>query len=110
LFHFAALMVMALGASHAVCAGETAAPARVSLAGNATAAAGVDGGRSDSGDMMRRSVGVCRAEHDPRTNKRVYACEFKTSDACVAVGALDVPVSMSVGGSQRRYICPAPNR
>jgi hypothetical protein len=110
LFRFAAVLVMALGASQAAGASDIAAPAQVSRAENAVAPARVDGGRGDSGDLARRSTGVCRAEYDPRGKKRVYACEFKTSDACVVVGAVDVPASMSVGGSQRRYLCPAPNR
>ncbi len=96
-FSFACMLIMALGTTHGASAGTVEAPAKATV------------GHLDSGDMVLRSVGVCRSEYDPRSNKRVYACEFKTSDACVRVGARDMPLSMAAGGSQRRYICPAPN-
>jgi hypothetical protein len=111
LFHLAAVLIMALGATHATLAGEIAAPAAPPawLTDDPMDPAMADDGNIDSGDMRLRSTGMCRAERDPRSNKRIYFCDYKTSDACVDVRSGDGALTSNGTGSEKRYLCPGPN-
>ena len=111
LFGLAAVLVMALGTAHGAWAGEIEAPAPPPawLTDDPMDPAMADDGSINSGDMRLRSTGLCRAEHDPRRNKRVYFCEYKTSEACVDVGAGDGGLANNGKGGFKRYLCPGPN-
>ena len=117
LFGRAAVLVMALGAMHAAWAGhavwageiEAPAPPPAWLTDDPLDPSMADDGGINDGDMRLRSTGLCRAEYDPRSNKRVYACEHKTSEACVEAGTLNIALTGGAGGRQYRYLCPAPN-
>lgn len=107
----AAVLLMALGGTHTTWAGEIEAPAPPPawLTDDPMDPAMADDGSIDSGDMRLRSTGLCRAERDPRSNKRVYFCDFKTSDACVDVRSGDGGLTNNGKGGDKRYLCPGPN-
>jgi hypothetical protein len=110
LFRFAAVLVMALGATPATLAGEIAAPAPPAwLTNDPMDPAMADDGSLDSGDMRLRSTGMCRAERDPRSNKRIYFCDYKTSEACADLRTGDGALTGNGKGSDKRYLCPGPN-
>ena len=111
LSRLAAVLVMALGTSPIVWAGEIEAPAPPPawLTDDPMDPAMADDGSINSGDMRLRSTGLCRAERDPRSNKRVYYCEYKTSEACVEVGVGDGGLTNNGKGGAQRYVCPGPN-
>ena len=107
----AAMLVMVLGTAQVASAGEIEAPAPPPawLTDDPMDPAMADDGSINDGDMRLRSTGLCRAVYDPRSNKRVYACEYKTSEACVDAGGSNIAISGGAGGKQHRYLCPAPN-
>ena len=106
-----ALLLMGPGLSLATQAAETGAPAALPawLVDDPADPAMMDDGSVKDGDMRLRSTGLCRAELDPRSSKRIYVCEYKTSEACVEADAVNVALTTRTGGKQHVYYCPAPN-
>ena len=92
-------------------AAETEAPAALPpwLLDDPADPAMADDGSVKDGDMRVRSTGLCRAEHDPSSNKRIYVCEYRVSDACVEAGGLKIAHTSQTGGKTHLYYCPAPN-
>jgi hypothetical protein len=59
------------------------------------------GGEVVSGDMPKKSTGLCNAVFDPASGQRWYACTEATSDECFD--------NTDPKRGAYRYICPAPN-
>ena len=106
-----ALFFMTSGVAQGAWAGEIAAPAALPswLVDDPADPAMTDDGSVKDGDMRVRSTGLCRAEHEPSSNKRMYVCEYKVSDACVEAGGLNLAQTSQTGGKAHLFYCPAPN-